>query len=226
MNIQQQAENAPPPQPSPPLRLELGESPLRIEMVEKPKPTWWQRSRGLLIAGTTAIALIVAMFLVTFLLTFPSRKPLSLEPPLRDLTVVLSHPARLGLGDSGEISLDVANHGTVSYTVRACVAFSKPLATTLPITGSTVLDFGSLEPGEGKRRYFCLQQADPWPARFSVQMTANGQRAISRPLEIPMTPIPYLRTLGNGLLAAIIAWAPLTFILQKVLERLMGGGNA
>jgi hypothetical protein len=222
MNIHQQAESAPPPQPSPPLRLELGESPLRIEMVEKPRPAWWQRNRSLLVAAIPATILILVAI---FPLTFPRRETLALEPPLRDLTVVLSHPPLLGLGDSGEISLDVANHGTVSYTVRACVVFSEPLAATLPITGSTVLDFGSLEPGEGKRRCLWLQQAALWPACFSVQMTANGQRAISRPLEIPLTPVPYLRTLGNGLLAAIIAWAPLTFILQQVLERLMGEGK-
>jgi len=212
------------PQPTSisPLRLDLGEGPLRIEMVEKPGPSWWQRYRTFVLA---AILTTVFLLIVIFLVTFPSRQVLALDPPLPEpgFVLVLNCPPHLGLGDSGEIALDATNRGTGPLSVvRATLVFSDPLAVTLPITGSTVLDFGTLEPGEGKRRLLPLQQAARRPVLFTVQVTADGQRAASRPQEIPLSPVPYVRTLALQLIGAIVAWGPVTLLLQKLLERLIG----
>jgi len=192
---------------------------LRVEIVEedKPRPSWWQRN-GALVVGTILVAVLFAI--ATFLTAFPVREDLALKPPQSGLTVVLSRPPRLGLGDNGEISLEVTNRVITPLTgVRATLVFSEPLAVTMPITGSNVLNFETMEPGEGKRRSLVVQLAALQPVTFTVLVSNNVQKSASYPQEIPLAPLPYLRTLALYLIGAIGAWAPVTLFLQKAMEK-------
>lgn len=216
-----------PPTPAPPvptaLRLDLGAGPLRIEMVEKPQPSRWRRNWPILV-GLVLVAVFAGVAIAAAGL--PTRSLVPLSPPIPSLAVVVARPARLGQGDAGTIGVEVTNQGSTPLkSLRGTVAFADALAVSLPITGSNVLDFGALEPGEGKRRQLAFQLATAAPLTFNLRLAADGQESVSDPQKIALAPVPYLRTFAQYLLGQIAAATLLTLLLQKAVERFVSGNQ-
>lgn len=191
-----------PPAPTT-LRLELGDVPLRVKLEEEPTPSWWQRN------GSSLLALVVVVVFLLGAFWFVSqrhRRTVNFQPPMDGLTVVLDRPARVAARDQGVLGIEVVNGGAAALPqVQVSVLFSDVLAVSLPITGSNVLDFGSLEPGEGKRRELTIRLERSVPVNFTLRAsTGTGQEGTSVVQTVPWFPVPYLGTfltfvvLGSG----------------------------
>ncbi len=205
------------------VRVEPGEKALLIEIQEKPK-LWWQRYRFLL-AILLLLALAVAVGGAWWFTVRPQRDQMTLTPPMPALLVVLTHPSGLSLGDSGTLDIEVTNQGTVPLSgLKATVVFSQPLAVSLPVTGSTILDFGSMEVGEGKRRQLPFQLVQSGPLVFTLRLAPAGeQERFHGPHQIRFVPVPLLGTEVVLFIGILSGAGFLLWLLQKPLERLLGG---
>jgi len=204
------------------VRVEPGEKTLLIEIQEKPK-LWWQRYRFLL-AGALLLALALAVGIAWWFTVRPQRNPVTLTPPMPALLVVLTHPAGLSLGDSGTLAIEVTNQGSAPLSgLKATIVFSQPLAVSLPITGSTVLDFGSLEVGEGKRRQLSFQLVQNVPLVFTLRLAPAGEpEKVYGPHQVRFVPVPLLGTVVVLFIGILGGAGFLLWLLQNPLERLLG----
>jgi nitrate reductase NapE component len=203
--------------------VESGKKALRIEIQEKAKP-WWQRNRFLL-AGFLLLVLTVAVGGAWWFTVRPQRDQVTLTPPMPTLLVVLNHPSGLSLGDSGTLDIEVTNQGTAPLSgLKATVVFSQPLAVSLPVTGSTILDFGSMEVGEGKRRQLPFQLVQSGPLVFTLRLAPAGeQERFHGPHQIRFVPVPLLGTVVVLFIGILGGAGFLLWLLQKPLERLIAG---
>ncbi|MBM3748769.1 MAG: hypothetical protein FJW34_23590 [Acidobacteria bacterium] len=199
--------------------VESGKKALRIEIQEKPKP-WWQRYRFLL-AGALLLALALAVGIAWWFTVRPQRNPVTLAPPMPALLVLLTHPSGLSLGDSGTLDLEVTNQGTGALSgLKATVVFSQPLAVSLPVTGSTILDFGSMEVGEGKRRQLPFQLVQSGPLVFTLRLAPAGeQERVYGPHQIRFVPVPLLGTVVVLFIGILGGAGFLLWLLQKSMEQ-------
>jgi len=144
------------------------------------------------------------------------------------LLVVLTHPSGLSLGDSGALDIEVTNQGAAPLSgLKATVVFNQPMGVSLPITGSTMLDFGSLAVDEGKRRQLPFQLVQSGPLVFTLRLAPAGEpERVYGPHQIRFVPVPLLGTVVVLFIGILGGAGFLLWLLQKPLERLVGEKKA
>jgi len=154
----------------------------------------------------------------------PQRDPVTITPPMPALLVVLTHPSGLSMGDSGTLDIEVTNQGTAPLSgLKATVVFSQPLAVSLPITGSTIMDFGSMAVGEGKRRQLSFKLVQSVPLVFTLRLAPAGEpERVYGPHQIRFVPVPLLGTVVVLFIGILGGTGFLLWLLQNPLERLIG----
>jgi len=134
-------------------------------------------------------------------------QPRVYQPPIEigpDLSVLLSYPKYIAVGDEGQIDLTAINTSDRPLTATVALVFTgDPAAQALPDSANSA-SLKELASGGGQttRLRFQVHQA-PRPFHsgvltFVLRADVAGQVTDSQPFSIALAPFPYLRRLMSG----------------------------
>jgi hypothetical protein len=204
-------------------------APLRVELLEAPKPpSPLRRWSRLLMGGLLILGLVYFILALWFVAPRTYVPPTSLSG-LPDLTIALAYPTYLAFGDASTIDVTIVNRGTAAITGTVVLAFAGAVPVQTAPSKSTAFALNGLQGGASQ-----TEQINVWLSRsawlrieamsFRVLIEANSQQGALPGSQVIYTgPIPYLGTplawlpTGSVLLAGLLA-----FLWEQIKPRLAG----
>lgn len=213
---------------STPLRLELGDTPLRIKIEEKePRPSWSPHSRLMILIILGLVAVVVAGIIWAWSGTVipRQRRMILLEPSPVPFDIVVDFPQRLAQGDSSTIHVEIVNQESIPLPgVRVTLLFSDAVDISLPAMSSNVLDFSDLAAGEYKHRELVLRLMRPAPIAFTILVSTKDGRKWHTSTSQVIYPgfLPYIDTVLRRLTQFVMAMGVLSLVVKTLWDRVTG----